>query len=119
MKLRAVIAAAIFLSLLSGCAERSKPKPIFHAQENPTLLKDWGVLNVEDGQLNLGQGVMPYSLNTALFTDYAHKLRTIWIKEGSANYNDKEVLDFPVGTIISIQDFLLSAFLYGRCEKSG
>ena len=117
MKLRAVIAAAIFLSLLSGCAERPKPKPIFHAQENPTLLKDWGVLNVEDGQLNLGQGVMPYSLNTALFTDYAHKLRTIWIKEGGANYNDKEVLDFPVGTIIS-KTFYYPLTLTGEVKKT-
>jgi len=101
MIIRAVITAAVFLSLLSGCAERPKTKPVFHAEKNPLLLKDWGVLDVQDDQLNLGQGVVPYSLNTPLFTDYAHKLRTIWIKDGRANYSDKGILDFPVGTVIS------------------
>lgn len=47
------------------------------------------------------EGVMPFSLNTPLFTDYAEKLRFIKLPEGSkATYNDKEVLSFPVGTTL-------------------
>jgi hypothetical protein len=42
-------------------------------------LSDWGQLAVGGGALVLGEGVTPYALNTALFTDYAHKLRTVWI----------------------------------------
>lgn len=46
-------------------------------------------------------GVMPYSLNTPLFSDYAEKLRFVQLPQGSTiAYNDKEVLDFPVGTTI-------------------
>jgi uncharacterized repeat protein (TIGR03806 family) len=47
------------------------------------------------------QGVVPYSLNTPLFSDYAEKLRFIKLPEGqSVAYNSKEVFDFPVGTTI-------------------
>ena len=101
MMIRAVIAAAVFLSLLSVCAERPKAKPVFYAIDNPVRLSEWGLLEVKDGALNLGQDVLPYSLNTPLFTDYAHKLRTIWMKEGRAEYNSTDILDFPIGTIIS------------------
>ncbi|WP_435353617.1 SO2930 family diheme c-type cytochrome [Emticicia sp. SJ17W-69] len=46
-------------------------------------------------------GVYPYSLNTPLFTDYAEKLRFIKLPDNqTVAYNDKEVLDFPVGSTI-------------------
>lgn len=46
-------------------------------------------------------GVLPYSLNTPLFTDYAEKLRFVKIPDNqTVSYNDKEVLDFPVGSTI-------------------
>lgn len=46
-------------------------------------------------------GVIPYSLNTPLFTDYAEKLRFVKLPEGqTVAYNETEVLDFPVGTTI-------------------
>jgi uncharacterized repeat protein (TIGR03806 family) len=46
-------------------------------------------------------GIVPYSLATPLFSDYAEKLRFIKLPEGkTVDYNDKEVLDFPVGTTI-------------------
>src|SRR3546814_5206471 len=45
---------------------------------------------------------LPFDLNTPLFSDYAHKLRTVWMPEGAhARYEAHEALDFPVGTIIS------------------
>ncbi len=50
----------------------------------------------------MNAGVVPYDLNTPLFTDYAHKLRTIWMPKGSsAKYDAENAFDFPVGTIIS------------------
>ncbi len=43
-----------------------------------------------------------YDLTTPLFTDYAHKYRFIYVPPGkTAAYNSREVLDFPVGTIIA------------------
>ncbi|AXG75123.1 hypothetical protein DVK85_13135 [Flavobacterium arcticum] len=46
--------------------------------------------------------VLPYDLNSALFTDYAHKKRFIWMPEGEkATYNgDETILDFPTRTVI-------------------
>lgn len=47
------------------------------------------------------EGVMPYQLNTPLFTDYAEKLRFVRLPDGqTVDYNDTEVLNFPVGTSI-------------------
>ncbi len=55
-----------------------------------------------EATLALNDGVVPYDLNTPLFSDYAHKLRTVWLPRGtSAKYNADGSFDFPVGTIIS------------------
>ncbi|MEZ5573914.1 MAG: SO2930 family diheme c-type cytochrome [Halioglobus sp.] len=54
-----------------------------------------------DPRVNANTGIY-YDLITPLFTDYAHKYRFIYVPEGKhAAYNSKEVLDFPVGTIIA------------------
>lgn len=47
-------------------------------------------------------GVLPYDLNTPLFSDYAHKKRFVWMPEGvKAIYeNDYSSLDFPVGAVL-------------------
>lgn len=48
---------------------------------------------------NAGVG---YELTSALFTDYASKYRFIFVPEGlQAAYNEQNVFDFPVGTIIA------------------
>lgn len=45
--------------------------------------------------------LIPYDLNTSLFTDYAHKSRFLKMPKGAkANYRLDQVLDFPEGTII-------------------
>ncbi|AEI47563.1 SO2930 family diheme c-type cytochrome [Runella slithyformis] len=47
------------------------------------------------------EGVVPYRLNTPLFSDYAEKLRFIQLPAGTTvAYNADRVLDFPVGTAI-------------------
>jgi len=56
----------------------------------------------DGGELALNTGVIPYDLNTPLFSDYAHKLRTIWMPPGmAANYDPNATFDFPVGTVIT------------------
>ena len=74
----------------------------FFAEGKPAKLSDWNILKLDGKHLSLNAGVVPYDLNTPLFTDYAHKLRTIWMPEGSvAQYRADTALDFPVGTVIS------------------
>ena len=64
-------------------------------------LSEYGFFEGEMSDHRPVNGVLPYQLNTPLFSDYAEKLRFIQLPEGSSiPYNDKEVLDFPVGTTI-------------------
>jgi uncharacterized repeat protein (TIGR03806 family) len=47
-------------------------------------------------------GVIPYDINTPLFSDYAEKLRFVKLPRGAAvAYRAEGVLDFPVGTVIA------------------
>lgn len=76
--------------------------PTFHENNNPPFLRDWGQLLIRDNALQLAKTATPYDLNTPLFTDYALKLRTVWLPNGqSASYREGQVLDFPVGTVIT------------------
>ena len=47
-------------------------------------------------------GVLPYDLNSPLFSDYAHKKRFVWMPDGTiASYNnDHTPLDFPIGAVL-------------------
>jgi len=73
-----------------------------HVDGAPERLSDWRVLRVEDGALVPNDGVIAYDLNTPLFSDYAHKLRTVWMPMGSrAEYRADGPFELPVGTILS------------------
>lgn len=89
------------LLCLAACHRGLEPVA-FHDEGYPPKLSDWHVVEARDGVLQLNEGVVPYELNTPLFTDYAHKLRTIWMPKGvAAKYSPTDTFDFPVGTIIS------------------
>ena len=106
---RRIIAIAA-VALLAACA-RQPAAVHFFAEGQPQSLADWHVVDVRDGKLAPNDGVLPYDLNTPLFTDYAHKLRTIWMPKGHpARYRADEEFDFPVGTILS------KTFYYPRGE---
>jgi len=91
-----------FVFVLAGCHDSSSNEPVFQAQGKPTRLSDWNVLRVQGAKLELADRVVPYDLNTPLFSDYAHKLRTVWMPQGhSAKYKETESFEFPIGTIIS------------------
>lgn len=95
------IALALIFATLGACA-RQAPPVAFHADGMPGKLSDWSVVVSDGATLRLNAGVVPYDLNSALFSDYAHKLRTIWMPAGAAaKYDADAAFDFPVGTIIS------------------
>jgi len=101
------------LWLLAGCQGGMAPVA-FHAEGRPAKLSDWHVVEVRGGKLQLNDGVVPYDLATPLFTDYAHKLRTVWMPQGTAaKYHPTDTFDFPVGTVIS------KTFYYPRTGKGG
>ncbi len=64
-------------------------------------LSEYGFFEIPMKKLIPVGDVLPYDLNTPLFSDYAYKARFIKFPEGAkAMYDQKEVLDFPVGTIL-------------------
>jgi len=97
------VPAAILLGVLvAGCDQSRGPVTVHPLDQIPTRLSDWGLVFADGRSLELNDRVVPYDLNTPLFTDYALKLRTVWLPEGkSAGYNGNRELDFPVGTVIS------------------
>ncbi len=109
----ALLPALLLLSWLGAC--QRAPEPVrFFAQGQPADLAEWRVLRVEDGRLRLNEGVLPYDLNTPLFSDYAHKLRTVWMPAGkAAGWRADGPFDFPVGTIFS------KTFYYPRAGAGG
>ena len=96
------VLATLFVILLAGCGAADRDVRLHAADNPPALLSEWGVLLASKNRLQLNVGVTPYELNTPLFSDYARKLRTVWMPEGmSAQYDDSQEFDFPQGTIIS------------------
>jgi uncharacterized repeat protein (TIGR03806 family) len=60
-------------------------------------------------KLSPAEEVIPYALNSALFTDYAFKQRFVKIPKGAkVNFNSDDVLGFPDGTIL-IKNFYYPA----------
>lgn len=59
-------------------------------------------------------GVLPYDLNSHLFTDYALKKRFVWMPTGvKANYAaDGEILNFPTGSV------LIKTFYYDNVQPN-
>ncbi|MEM9599417.1 MAG: hypothetical protein AAF926_00215 [Pseudomonadota bacterium] len=96
MKRLALIAGLI----LSACSQAAPETTVFHADANPPTLADWNVLRVERGHLIPTGGSVVYDVSAPLFTDYAHKMRTVFTPD-VAPVLDNGSLDFPIGTILS------------------
>jgi uncharacterized repeat protein (TIGR03806 family) len=66
-----------------------------------TNLSEYGFFTGEIKEQKPSEDVIPYALNTPLFSDYAEKLRFVKMPSRlTVSYNATEVLDFPVGTTI-------------------
>ena len=95
----------------AGCEETSEPEPDPIVEpdlpkEVPDLLSELNLFSFSNGLIEYSPGVIPYELNTRLFSDYAIKKRAVYIPEGaSASWEGTWTLDFPSGTIL-IKTFL-------------
>lgn len=87
---------------LGACSKGRGEVHTFVEDPYPEKLSAWGLFQGSGWTLEPQAGVIPYSVNTPLFSDYAEKYRTIWMPPGqTAQYRDSDVFDFPVGTILS------------------
>ncbi len=82
--------------LLAACAE-----PRFFEQENPRRLSDWNLFRNDGSRFIPREQTLVFAPANPLFTDYAGKLRTMWLPAGEqADFVDGE-LEFPAGSVLS------------------
>lgn len=100
MRFVRTIAIAFLLVSLSACA---RPHGVTaHLDEPfPARLSEWNLFQGRAADLKPNRGVVPYDLNTPLFSDYASKYRFVWMPAGTAaKYGEDGPFEFPVGTIL-------------------
>jgi len=78
------------------------PKPPISRREPPAKLSGWGLFEAGGASQHPVEGVIPYDINTPLFSDYALKYRFVKLPEGkAAAYSAEGVFELPVGAIIA------------------
>jgi len=94
------ILAGLLLLLSGACGGKGVRA---HVDEPfPKKLSEWRLFAGELARLKPNTGVVPYDINTPLFSDYATKHRFVWMPPGtSATYRDTEAFEFPTGTIFA------------------
>jgi uncharacterized repeat protein (TIGR03806 family) len=98
----------------AGCG--SKPAKSIaisvEAPEPPEFLSAYGLFRDNGAAQEPADGVVPYDVNTPLFSDYAHKFRFVKLPAGtSAKYSDSAPFEFPIGTT------LIKTFAYPLDER--
>jgi len=84
----------------------------FTPSAHPEKLSDWKLFTGKLSALQPAKGVVPYQLNTPLFSDYAEKLRFVKLPANtSVQYQTESVLNFPEGTIL-IKNFYYPSSLH-------
>ncbi|MFZ6750862.1 SO2930 family diheme c-type cytochrome [Undibacterium sp. Ren11W] len=106
--------AMLALSLLSACgsgnnsptaasAVAASDVKVFERTNAPDKLSSWNLLQSDGKLMKLNPATVAYDLNSTLFSDYASKLRAIYIPKGSKiayNGNGADPFDFPNGSVI-------------------
>lgn len=111
-------AVALVASLAScsdgepGGVDLSRPVNVDPAADAPERLSSFNLFAWSDERgFEFNDRVVPYDLNTALFSDYALKQRAIYVPEGaSASFEPDDAFDFPVGTVL-VKNFYFPADL--------
>lgn len=84
-----------------GCGSRPSPVQVPRDGEPPEKLSAYGLFRGNGSTQEPVEGVLPYDLNTPLFSDYAVKYRFLRLPPGTqAQYHDSDPFSFPVGTIL-------------------
>ncbi len=103
------VVLSVCLLILVACKESP---PVFHEIERPLRLSDWQLFAVGASEFVPSASSVVFRPNNPLFTDYAHKLRTLWIPQGlQAEIVDDEI-NYPVGSVLS------KTFYYPRSSST-
>ena len=91
------------LMALAACGAKPAGGPnmsVILADAPAPILADYGLFE-DTGADQPIDGVIAYTLTNPLFTDYAAKHRFVFVPDGeAAAYNETDVFDFPVGTVL-------------------
>ena len=80
-----VCLALLTLFFSGGCATKPTPEPVVaDPAEPPELLSSYGLFHGNGASQQPVAGVVPYEVNTPLFSDYAHKLRFVKLPAGAS-----------------------------------
>jgi uncharacterized repeat protein (TIGR03806 family) len=120
MAIRSITAIAAVAGLILGCGG-SEPAPGAETASAPAPSEASDTLGpvvidpdakpepllssyrfFQDGARQIpNEGVIPYDINTPLFSDYTEKYRFLWLPPGTAaTYDAEDVFAFPVGAVI-------------------
>jgi uncharacterized repeat protein (TIGR03806 family) len=95
------LATLAWALLAAGCGARA-PAVADAGGEPPERLSAYGLFRGDGSTQEPADGVVPYDLNTPLFSDYTAKYRFVRLPAGTrARYHAGDVFDFPVGTVIA------------------
>lgn len=96
---RALLAFALLA--LAACGQSAGPRTsVILAVDAAPKLSDYGFFKDASARV-AADGVVPYDLVNALFSDYATKHRLVYVPKGeAATYNPDTVFDFPVGSVL-------------------
>jgi uncharacterized repeat protein (TIGR03806 family) len=97
------------LLLLVACSESP---PVFHDIERPVRLSDWQLFAMDANELVPSESSVVFRPNNPLFTDYAHKLRTLWIPQSLQADIVNDEINYPVGSVLS------KTFYYPRSSST-
>jgi len=109
MKAAALLVVVCFLMALISCKPKAVDTVVLEEEVAPSDLSSLAKLKLSDygffvgalSRLDPAPGVIPYSLNSPLFSDYAFKKRFVKIPLGAkARYNPDDVFEFPEGTML-------------------
>ncbi len=95
---RLIVVGAFLLTGLVACEQAP---PVYHASDNPTRLSDWNLFDLSGDSLTPSPETMVFRPANQLFTDYAQKLRTLWIPDGLQATMVNGEIEYPVGTVVS------------------
>jgi uncharacterized repeat protein (TIGR03806 family) len=102
-------AFALTALVLAACSAETGPNArVILADDPAPKLSDYGFFATATAGAATSEGVQPYDLVNALFSDHAAKHRYVYVPKGqSATYDPENVFDFPVGSV------LIKTFAFG------
>jgi uncharacterized repeat protein (TIGR03806 family) len=101
---------ALFVISVSFSSKQAPSVKIGNLKEN---LSEYAFFEGKMSDLKPAKGVVPYTLNMPLFSDYAQKFRFVQLPEGqTVDFNADSVFQFPIGTK------LIKTFVYQNDLKN-